>query len=299
MNSKLREYEQELLDYLRTDKLKSKKFILHESSKYPEDRIQVITNKNKNKYVTELYFQRVRSNKSPEIISNVYEYNGKESKALKNITLEQLIKGSKHRYFSNYLESVKYNNKSPSTKSKETPELPNDILLHEIVNKVSNSNTLRSLKETSKLFKDIKVSPKYKLDKNHIEALLDYIKTNKTDETLLLFSSEYPDDEVVISTIQIPESQEKKINIWRMKGEELSDNLSKVYTYNRKESETFKDIKIQDLMKLIKKKNQDYMYRYLQGLYNTSKYSNKIGSTIHQGLKSIMPSINKKNKNIY
>lgn len=290
MNSKLREYEQELLNYLRTDKLKSKKFTLHESSKYPEDRIQVITQKNKNKYVTELYFQRVRPNKSPEIISNIYEYNGKESNALKNITLEQLIKGSKHRYFSNYLESVIYN-KSPITKSKEIPELPNDILLHEIVNKVSNSNTIRSLKETSKLFKDIKVSPKYKLDKNRIKELLDYIKENKTDENLILYSSEYPDDRVVISTIHKPESQEKKLNIWRMKDEDLVDNLSKVYRYNGKESETFKNIKLQDLMKLIKKPNQDYMSRYLQGLNYTSRHSNKISSTIHLGLKSIMPSI--------
>jgi hypothetical protein len=51
-------------------------------------------------------------------------------------------------------------------------------------------------------------------------------------------------------------------------------------------------------MKLIKKPNQDYMSRYLQGLNYTNRYSNKIGSTIHHGLKSIIPSINK-NKNNY
>jgi hypothetical protein len=105
MNSKSKKYEDELLDYLKTDKLKSKKFTLYPSSKYPEDKIQIITRKNSSNE-SELFIQRVKPDKSPEIISTIYKYNGKESNALKNITIPKLIKDSKQRYLSNYLDNL-------------------------------------------------------------------------------------------------------------------------------------------------------------------------------------------------
>jgi hypothetical protein len=132
MNSKLKKYEDELLDYLRTDKDKTTKIKLYKSSKYPDDIIRIKTEKDISPGYNRFSIELIRKSKSPEIISNIYEYKGKESKAFKNMTLEQLIKGTKHTYLSNYLGSIKYNNISPKTSPSPTLEeridnLPEDM----------------------------------------------------------------------------------------------------------------------------------------------------------------------------
>lgn len=275
--SKSQEYEQELLDYIRKDKAKSKRLTLHSSIKYPEDRIEVITRKNKNssEHEAELFIQRIRPNKSPETISNIYKYNGKESKAFKDIKISSLIKDSKKQYLSNYLDSIRYNNKTPSPTSNSIPELPNDILRSEIANKVTNSNTKRTLKLVSKLFKDIKVSPKYKLNKTLINEVLDYVKEDKTEEQeLFLSSTKYPKDSVIISVV--PKEKNKELSIWIMKHNESSYNMSKIYKYSGK------DINISDLIKMLKKSDQEYMYEYLNSLKNSIVYSYKKNPLLHE-----------------
>ena len=113
--SKLKKYEDELLDYLRTDKDKTTKIKLYKSIKYPDDIIRIKTEKDISPGYNRFSIELIRKSKSPEIISNIYEYKGKESKAFKNMTLEKLIKSSKLTYLSNYLGSIKYNNISPKT----------------------------------------------------------------------------------------------------------------------------------------------------------------------------------------
>ena len=78
-------------------------------------------------------------------------------------------------------------------------KLHNDIL-YLIADKLS-PDTKRTLKETSKLFKDIKVSPTY--GRKIGDEILAYLRKDKNlrrENTLYLNSHEYPDDSLQIIT---------------------------------------------------------------------------------------------------
>jgi len=76
MNSKSKKYEDELLDYLKTDKDKTTKIKLYKSTKYPDDIIRIKTEKNISPGYNRFSIELIRKSKSPEIISNIYEYKG-------------------------------------------------------------------------------------------------------------------------------------------------------------------------------------------------------------------------------
>lgn len=153
---------------------------------------------------------------------------------------------------------------SSSTSPKSSGQkLPNDILY--ILADKSSPDTKRTLKEVNKNLKNyIIVSPTSgRKVGNEILAYLRKDKHSPRENTLYLSSHEYPYDSLRIITEPQRNGNGKQLLIRRYRPNELPEVISKVYKYNGKESEVFKDIKLSEL---IKKSKQNYVSKFLHGV---------------------------------
>lgn len=185
---------------------------------------------------------------------------------LDSLSAKPISNKSKKTWMGLEWQTPKSSSKSSSSTSPKSSgqKLPNDILY--LLADKSSPDTKRTIKEVNKDLKNyIIVSPTS--GRKVGNEILTYLRKDKhwprDSDTLYLRSYEYPNHSLRIITEPQRNGNGKQLLIRRYRPNELPEVISKVYKYNGKESEVFKDIKLSEL---IKKSKQNYVSKFLHGV---------------------------------